>query len=95
MRTRKTATPDLLDDRLLRAMANCGGVRNGAANAVRVTEKDRPDSLLIQSGRVKAYGSAEDGRERVSRVFKPLTEGGYVQTRSGRIVLLKEPPARF
>jgi hypothetical protein len=31
----------------------------------------------------------------VSRVFKPLTEGGYVELRAGRIVLLKKLPARF
>ena len=214
MPTRKAATTDLLDDHLLRAIANCGGVRNYAANAVLVTEDDRSDALfIILSGRVKAYGSAEDGREvvyntqgageyfgemtldggprsasvmtlepttcavvagadvrqflaqnpdfalhlikklirlgrnstehvkslalddvygrvskllrtlaqdengvltvpdkltqqdiaervgssreMVSRVFKPLTEGGYVATRGGRIALLKKLPARF
>ena len=214
MPSRRTATPDLLDDHLLRAIANRGGVRNYAANAVLVTEDDRSDALfIILSGRVKAYGSAEDGREvvyntqgvgeyfgemtldggprsasvmtleptacavvpgvdvrqflaenpdfalhlikklirlgrsstehvkslalddvygrvtkllrtlakdedgvqtvpdkltqqdiaervgssreMVSRVFKPLTEGGYVATRGGRIVLLKKLPARF
>ena len=214
MPTRKAATPELLDDHLLRAIANRGGVRNYAANAVLVTEDDRSDTLfIILSGRVKAYGSAEDGREvvyntqgvgeyfgemtldggprsasimtlepttcavvpgadvrdflaqnpdfalhvikkliwlarsstehvkslalddvysrvtkllralareedgvlvvpdkltqqdiaqrvgssreMVSRVFKPLTEGGYVETRGGRIVLLKKLPARF
>ena len=58
------ATADLLDDHLLRAIANRGGVRNYAANAVLVTEDDRSDALfIILSGRVKAYGSAEDGRE--------------------------------
>jgi len=217
MPTRKAATAataDLLDDHLLRAIANRGGVRNYAANAVLVTEDDRSDALfIILSGRVKAYGSAEDGREvvystqgvgeyfgemtldggprsasvmtlepttcavvpgadvreflaqnpdfalhvikklirlarsstdhvkslalddvygrvtkllsrlakdedgllvvpdkltqqdiaervgssreLVSRVFKPLSEGGYVETRAGRIVLLKKLPARF
>ena len=214
MPTRKAATPELLDDQLLRAVANRGGVRSYAANAVLVTEDDRSDTLfVILSGRVKAYGSAEDGREviyntqaageyfgemtldggprsasvmtlepttcavvpgadvrqflaenpdfalhlikklirlarnstehvkslalddvygrvtkllrtlardedgvlvvpdkltqqdiaervgssreMVSRVFKPLTEGGYVTTRGGRIVLLKKLPARF
>ena len=54
----------MLDDHLLRAIANRGGVRNYAANAVLVTEDDRSDALfIILSGRVKAYGSAEDGRE--------------------------------
>ena len=214
MPTRKAATPDLLDNQLLRAIANRGGIRNYAANTVLVTEDDRSDALfIILAGRVKAYGSAEDGREvvygtqgvgeyfgemtldgglrsasimtlepttcavvpganvreflaeqpdfalhvikkliglarastehvkslalddvygrvtklikalaqddngvltvpdkltqqdiaervgssreMVSRVFKPLTEGGYVEVRGGRIVLLKKLPARF
>ncbi len=214
MPSRKSATPELLDNQLLRAIANRGGVRNYPANAVLVTEDDRSDTLfIILSGRVKAYGSAEDGREvvyntqgageyfgemtldggprsasvmtleptscavvqgadvrhfllenpdfalhvikklirlarastehvkslalddvygrvtkllralardeegvlvvpdkltqqdiaervgssreMVSRVFKPLTEGGYVTTRAGRIVLLKKMPARW
>jgi CRP/FNR family transcriptional regulator, cyclic AMP receptor protein len=214
MVTRKTATPDLLDDQLLRAIAARGGVRTFAANTVLVTEDDRSDAVfIILSGRVKAYGSADDGREvvygtqgageyfgemtldggprsasvmtlepttcavvsgadvrefiaqnpdfalhlikklirlgrastehvkslalddvygrvtkllkslareedgvlavpdkltqqdiaervgssreMVSRVFKPLTEGGYVEVRAGRIVLLKKLPARF
>jgi hypothetical protein len=29
----------------------------------------------------------------VSRVFKPLLEGGYVEMRGGRIALLKRLPA--
>lgn len=64
MPSRKAATPDLLDDQLLRQVASRGGVRNFAANTVLVTEDDRSDALfIILSGRVKAYGSAEDGRE--------------------------------
>ncbi len=58
------ATPDLLDDHLLRAIASRGGVRNYAAQTVLVTEDDRSDALfIILAGRVKAYGSSEDGRE--------------------------------
>jgi len=58
------ATPDVLDDSLLREIARRGGVRSYAANAVLVTEEDRSDALfVILSGRVKAYGSAADGRE--------------------------------
>jgi CRP/FNR family cyclic AMP-dependent transcriptional regulator len=34
-------------------------------------------------------------RELVSRVFKPLTVGGYVEVRAGRIFLLKKLPARW
>ncbi|MDP3222177.1 MAG: Crp/Fnr family transcriptional regulator [Rubrivivax sp.] len=64
MPSRKTATPDLLDDQLLRQIASRGGIRNFAANTVLVSEEDRSDAVfIILSGRVKAYGSAEDGRE--------------------------------
>jgi CRP/FNR family cyclic AMP-dependent transcriptional regulator len=34
-------------------------------------------------------------REMVSRIFKELTAGGYVKIESGRIVLLKTPPAAW
>lgn len=34
-------------------------------------------------------------REMVSRVFKPLTEGGYIAMRSGCIAILKKLPARW
>ena len=34
-------------------------------------------------------------REMVSRVFKPLLEGGYVEMRAGRIAILKKLPARW
>jgi CRP/FNR family transcriptional regulator, cyclic AMP receptor protein len=57
-------SPDILDDALLREMARRGGVRSWAANTVLVTEEDRADALfIILSGRVKAYGSGDDGRE--------------------------------
>jgi CRP/FNR family transcriptional regulator, cyclic AMP receptor protein len=60
----KKPTPDVLDDAVLRAIASRGGVRSYAAQTVLVTEDDRSDALfIILSGRVKAYGSAEDGRE--------------------------------
>ncbi len=61
----KTAlTIDALDDDLLREIARRGGVRTWPANAVLVTEEDRSDALfIILSGRVKAYGSGDDGRE--------------------------------
>jgi CRP/FNR family transcriptional regulator, cyclic AMP receptor protein len=55
---------DTLDDSMLRAMAGHGQVRSYPANAVLVTEDDRSDALyIILKGRVRAYGSAEDGRE--------------------------------
>lgn len=34
-------------------------------------------------------------REMVSRIFKPLVEGGYVEQRRGRIVLLRKLPQRW
>jgi len=64
MPSRKTATPELLEDQILRDIASRGGVRSFGAQTVLVTEDDRSDALyIILSGRVKAYGSAEDGRE--------------------------------
>lgn len=62
--SRAKATPDLLSDALLRQIAERGGVRHFSANTVLVTEEDAGDALyIILSGRVKAYGAAEDGRE--------------------------------
>ncbi len=70
MATRKPATPDVLDDALLRNIAQRGGVRSFSANTVLVTEEDRSDALyIILSGRVKAYGSSVDGREVVYNVL--------------------------
>ena len=97
MPTRKAATPDLLDDHLLRAIANRGGVCNYAANAVLVTEDDRSDALfIILSGRVKAYGSAEDGRDVVyntqgaGEYFGEMTLDGGLRSAS---VMTLEPTA--
>jgi CRP/FNR family cyclic AMP-dependent transcriptional regulator len=69
--------------RLLRAQA--GGPRDGSAVVElpeRMTQQDIAD-------RVGA------SREMVSRVFKPLVEGGYVAVRNGRIALLKKLPDRW
>lgn len=64
MATRKSATVELLDDVLLRTIAGRGGVRSYPAHAVLVTEDDHSDALyIILSGRIKAYGAGEDGRE--------------------------------
>ena len=64
MPSRKAALSNPIDDDMLRAIASRGGVRTFAANTVLVTEQDRSDALfIILAGRVKAYGSAEDGRE--------------------------------
>jgi CRP/FNR family cyclic AMP-dependent transcriptional regulator len=57
-------TPRPLDGPLLDAIAARATVRNFAANTVLVTEQDVSDALyIILSGRVKAYGASEDGRE--------------------------------
>ena len=64
MLPRKTPTADLLDDALLRSIAERGSVRSFPAHAVLVTEEDMSDALfIILSGRIKAYGSGVDGRE--------------------------------
>lgn len=56
--------PEPLQDSLLQAIANRGGVRHFPANAVLVTEDDQSDSLfIILRGRIKAYGAGADGRE--------------------------------
>ncbi len=47
---------------------------------------------LTQQDIAERVGSS---REMVSRVFKPLLEGGYVEMRDGRVVLLKKLPARW
>jgi CRP/FNR family transcriptional regulator, cyclic AMP receptor protein len=64
MSVKKTATADVLDDQLLRAVAQRGGVRSWPANVVLVSEDDRSDALyIVLAGRVKAYGADADGRE--------------------------------
>jgi len=57
------------------------------AGGVRVV-KDR----LTQQDIARRVGSS---REMVSRIFKDLTIGGYVSTASGRITILKRPPAAW
>lgn len=58
------SSPEPLQDSLLQAIADRGGVRHYPANAVLVTEDDQSDSLfIILRGRVKAYGAGADGRE--------------------------------
>jgi CRP/FNR family cyclic AMP-dependent transcriptional regulator len=55
---------DALDDAMLRAIADRGGVRTYQAHAILVSEDDRSDALfIILRGRVKVYGSGIDGRE--------------------------------
>jgi CRP/FNR family cyclic AMP-dependent transcriptional regulator len=47
---------------------------------------------LTQQQIAERVGSS---REMVSRIFKELTTGGYIEVQSGRIVLLKRPPAAW
>lgn len=64
MSVKNAATTDVLDDQLLRAIAQRGGVRSYPAHAVLVSEDDRSDALyILLAGRVKAYGADADGRE--------------------------------
>ncbi|MDP2005269.1 MAG: cyclic nucleotide-binding domain-containing protein, partial [Rubrivivax sp.] len=64
MSVKKTATADVLDDALLRAIALRGGVRSWPAHVVLVSEDDDTDALyILLAGRVKAYGADADGRE--------------------------------
>lgn len=66
---------DPLQDDVLRAIAERGGVRHFPANAVLVTEDDLSDSLfIILRGRVKAYGAGPDGRE---VIYSTQTVGEY------------------
>ena len=64
-----------LQDALLQAIAERGGVRHFPANAVLVHEDDVSDSLYIMlSGRAKVYGSSGSGRE---VVYNTLVAGEY------------------
>ena len=53
-----------LDDRLLQAMAERGGVKSFPAHAVLVNEEDDSDSIfIVLRGKVKIYGAGANGRE--------------------------------
>jgi len=53
-----------LDDRLIREIAERGGVRRYPPNAVLINEGDTADSLFILlSGRVKVYSTSPNGKE--------------------------------
>lgn len=56
------------------------------------------DGVLMVPERLTQQDIAErvgSSREMVSRIFKPLQEGGYVELRNGRIALLRKLPARW
>ena len=61
------STPEpksVLNDQLLQAISERGGVKHFPANAVLVTEDDDSDSLFIMlKGKVKVYGAGDNGRE--------------------------------
>jgi CRP/FNR family cyclic AMP-dependent transcriptional regulator len=61
-----------LNDQLLQAMADRGGVKTFPANAVLVNEDDDSDSIFILlKGKVKVYGAGANGREVVYTTLGP------------------------
>jgi len=60
--------------------------------------KEEEGGVLVLPDKMTQQDIAErvgSSREMVSRVFKPLFEGGYVEMRAGRIAILKKLPARW
>jgi len=61
-----------LNDQLLQAMADRGGVKTFPASAVLVNEDDDSDSIFILlKGKVKVYGAGANGREVVYTTLGP------------------------
>lgn len=61
-------------------------------------EPDLPEGVRVVPEKLTQQDIAErvgSSREMVSRVLKPLTVGGYIGQRDGRISLLKKLPARW
>jgi CRP/FNR family cyclic AMP-dependent transcriptional regulator len=70
------ATLDALDQQLLRAISEQGGIKRFPAHAVIINEGDTADTLfIILSGRVKIYSANDAGREVVYMTHGP---GEYV-----------------
>ena len=70
------------------------------ARLLRTLARESPeaDGLPMVPERLTQQDIAERvgaSREMVSRIFKPLVEGGYVEQRRGRIVLLRKLPQRW
>lgn len=64
--------PSALNDQLLQAMSDRGGVKTFPANAVLVNEEDESDSIFILlKGKVKVYGAGANGREVVYTTLGP------------------------
>ena len=75
-----------LQDEMLAAIARRGGVRDYPANALLIREGDQSDAFFILlAGRVKVYGSGEDGRE---VIYNTLGPGEYF----GELSLLDGAP---
>lgn len=67
-----TEPEDTLNDQLLQAMADRGGVKTFPANAVLVNEDDDSDSIfIVLKGKVKVYGAGANGREVVYTTLGP------------------------
>lgn len=65
-------THNVLNDQLLQAMAERGGVKTFPANAVLVNEEDESDSIfIVLKGKVKVYGAGSNGREVVYTTLGP------------------------
>ena len=63
-----------------------------------VAEGGQPGAVRVLPGKMTQQEIADHvgaSREMVSRVFKELTRGGYVDVQGGRIRLLKTPPAAW
>lgn len=62
----------VLNDQLLQAMADRGGVKTFPAQAVLVNEEDESDSIfIVLKGKVKIYGAGANGREVVYTTLGP------------------------
>lgn len=67
-----TDTDRVLSDELLQAMAERGGTKTYPAHAVLVNEEDDSDSIFILlKGKVKVYGSGDNGREVIYTTLGP------------------------
>jgi CRP/FNR family transcriptional regulator, cyclic AMP receptor protein len=59
---------------------------------------EQPDGRRVVGQRLTQTDIAQRigaSREMVSRIFKPLTDGGWIQAEGGRIVILRKLPARW
>lgn len=57
------ATPDVLDEAVLREIAARGGIRHYPANAILINEGDVADSMfIVLEGRLKVYSTNDEGK---------------------------------